>query len=108
MLILRTLNGAALSMLLPVVQSFIAARRSADASGISASRRELAEAQDLTTSDDVGQVCGKAGRMWCSVCLSHGGKFLEERQRVNGTGRTWKISLRCTVLLTSAKCSPAS
>ncbi|CAJ1340967.1 unnamed protein product [Effrenium voratum] len=38
MLILRTLNGAALSMLLPVVQSFIA---------------------DLTTSDDVGQVCGK-------------------------------------------------
>eukprot|EP00913_Durusdinium_trenchii_P003327 g3081.t1 len=38
MLLLRLLNGAALSMLWPVVQSFIA---------------------DLTTSKNVGQVCGK-------------------------------------------------
>jgi len=38
MLGLRVLNGAALSMLLPVVQSFIA---------------------DLTTSGDAGQICGK-------------------------------------------------
>ncbi|CAE7522566.1 NPC1 [Symbiodinium natans] len=38
MLALRVLNGAALSMLLPVLQSFIA---------------------DLSTSDDAGQICGK-------------------------------------------------
>ncbi|CAE7541352.1 NPC1L1, partial [Symbiodinium microadriaticum] len=38
MLALRVLNGAALSMLLPVLQSFIS---------------------DLSTSDDAGQICGK-------------------------------------------------